>query len=418
MTVIPRAVSSSTTTPRPNPINGDLVLYGILGGSIALTLLFMSALALSVRRVYANPRVQDASREFSVAVDMRMTKILSSLPGYQTSRPTTAQSSGIIRESELRNAPEKPVVLDNKRMLGLDTATFLSRLPLIHAGTNSTDLVVTPAYVQPRHENINWNQGLQVDQSSGSNQNHPAIHDQLHRAEASDKDVNSGGVNPWHVERCPNPFIFKHLWEEPAVASPQRIAHNNSCRIGEIRSDDQGDLRAGEREAEEVVPVSVARPLVVPIPSDSNPSLDQQYESSVVDELEKDSITPATSTSSLSMMTKPKRALLGPFEVLDLFSFAAVIPEQLSLSSSPLGSPEVATNETAAVDADTHALRPEDVIPTPSASIESTPLFSVTSPSTAGGRRSNDTKLSCPDCDLHFPTPGLLRYANATTHED
>jgi hypothetical protein len=255
---------------------------------------------------------------------------------------------------------------------------------------------------------------------------YPAINSvQPHRTGKWVENDNIDGINPWLVERCPNPIIFKYLWEDPpGECSPRSAAYTAGSEIGERPVGKQNDPRGGTRVSVDGVPTAFAatQPHTALIPNDSTLSF-ETFGSSALGEVassrlliahgfEMDVITPATSMSSLSVIDKSKSDTSGPFGALDLINFTAVLPEQSLREVPPPRRPEVDLYEPHFEGASTQLPNKGEVTPAAVTSDEGT-LSSVRPPSIPDGNAFTKAQYPCPDCDLHFATPGRRRYVSA-----
>ena len=297
------------------------------------------------------------------------------------------------------------------------------------AETSATELIVTPAYVQPQYENIQWardrrnehNENLEnwrADRIPESLRSYPAIISlQSHRAEKLVESEDSHGINPWRVERCPNPFIFKHLWEEP----PGACSSQGGTSAAGVETCEQHAPRVCERVSEDSMSTIFAdiQPRTASTPNGSTLSLETigsslldaagQTGSLIADDLEMDVLTPATSMSSLSIIEKGRKALTYPVGDSDLFSFAAMLPEQLSSADSSARMTEVVSNEPHATGMSTQPLRVENTSSAASP-LEGSTAVSADPPFVTDGNTATRARYPCPDCGLHFSTPGRRRY--------
>jgi len=363
---------------------------------------------------------------------------------------------------------EKPVVVDQKRILGIDDASYLARLPPhyrmykqpdhnrgheaeITIGEEPWTIVARirlGARVRTQFTDTRDSRGRMDLRSPRSlilrdqDPNYDASSDYIgycQKAEvhtfatgtASDEYIRyytpetcesdlTVGVNPWDVEHQPNPVIFSHFSTSdmaiPEQNTDDSIAFAPSSEAvpssGEVVGMSHPYLNSVENlpalHASSATPdletLMTRQSINVESSVDTIPTLKSSTSDFPVND-----ISPVT-TSEDNSPSKGKGPHLDTVETIETMNFAAIEPANQSSNSFEAGT-------TVASSLNSHTRKGGSAVGFPSqASPLSSPPPSVSMPAktlvsfSATTEASTDTAFPCPMCQLSFRTAGLRRY--------
>ncbi|KAH6865594.1 hypothetical protein BKA58DRAFT_224489 [Alternaria rosae] len=367
---------------------------------------------------------------------------------------------------------KKPVVVDAKRILGTDDASYLDEIT--SHGRKAPWLTAAPAGVASgsktpflgtgdSHETLQsserskaWLQDFRPDRSTYNHCPPESTSAELHPPQSDGEDTvdyfafsrprrsraivtkNTEGevteqstfrrcdldkhvcVNPWDVEHQPNPVIFSHLSSSVKTTPKQNVDHGTACApnskmlstsedcIGMSRSN---AIRLHDPPAPCATPTTLdpGGTLLTLHPIMTESSDDTVHSlGSSTSELSVESISPVTATSGEFSPFKGKERCLDKLGTVEFINFAAIIPATQP-SSSLDNDIAIASSLSSHTWTDSGAINlPSQASPLSSPPSVSTPAKALVSPSVST-EMSTDTAFPCPLCHLSFRTPGLRR---------